>query len=132
MIKVTRSEQGEFVREATERIVRMREEFGRLKSVSAEEREDVLNRVFRDMHSLKGAAQAQELRSIAALSHKAEDFLSFHRAGKLLPSDRGSAVFMAALELLQKIVENLQMAKLVDVSSMVALFDDLLKPAARR
>lgn len=126
MRSVTRSDETAFAREAAMRVARMREDFRSLKGLPDLERRALLNSVFRDMHSLKGAAQAQGLRSIATVAHRVEDLLSVLRSGDALPTDRETAVFLTALDLIGKAAANLHMANFVDVSPLLALIDGVL------
>lgn len=132
MIKVTRAEKSQFSREALGRIERMREDFKRLNGLPERERRELVNAIFRDMHSLKGAAQAQGQRSISTLAHKTEDLLDALRSGGAAPSDRESALFFASLDMLRSIVDSLHLANLIDVSPLIALLDNVVAERSGR
>ena len=77
----------EFVSEAEENLERMRSGLADLydqRDAGAEVDPDLINRLFRSAHSLKGLASMFGLEPIANLAHRAEDLLDALRLGRLL------------------------------------------------
>ena len=76
----------EFVSEAEENLERMRSGLADLydqRDAGAEVDPDLINRLFRSAHSLKGLASMFGLEPIANLAHRAEDLLDALRLGRL-------------------------------------------------
>lgn len=85
----SRKEQREFVSEAEEILERMAEDLSDLHDQRGGDREvepDLVNRIFRSAHSLKGLAGMFGLEAIGELAHHLEDILDGLRLGRI-PND---------------------------------------------
>ncbi|WP_320005796.1 Hpt domain-containing protein [Maridesulfovibrio sp.] len=68
---------------------------------------DLLNEIFRPMHSLKGASGFLGLNIINGLAHKAENILDELRKGEIAVTSEIMDVILAATDLLRKLIDNL-------------------------
>ena len=102
----------EFVSEAEDTLEQMRESLSRLHDQRAEAGEvdpDLVNRLFRAAHSLKGLAGMFEFDAVGALAHRLEDILDGLRLGRIAIDspvvpllDEGVALFAAALSRIEQ------------------------------
>ncbi|MCC8189273.1 MAG: chemotaxis protein CheA [Planctomycetes bacterium] len=80
-------------------------EYSRLQDV--EERTEIVNRVFRHFHSIKGSAGFVGLHAIARLTHEAETLLEqFRRSPEKIISQDNIALLCRTVDLLRAIFEN--------------------------
>ncbi len=67
----------------------------------------LLNKVFRVMHTLKGAAGFMGFNSIQATAHKSEDVLNKIRSGEFVSSPQIVDVLLQALDVIKSLMKNL-------------------------
>src|SRR5271166_4358342 len=72
----------------------------------AEADAEMLNRVFRAVHSIKGGAGYFDLVKIRELAHQTEDVLALIRSRKLAPTPDRARVLLAATDKLRELVQN--------------------------
>jgi len=72
------------------------------------ENEDVLNEVFRSIHSIKGAAQYIGLERVSELSHRLESLLDLIRQGKKPLNDETIDLFITAKDRISLLVNELE------------------------
>ncbi|MBM4384246.1 MAG: chemotaxis protein CheA [Deltaproteobacteria bacterium] len=100
----------EFLSEAEEILERMRDDLALcLESATADEEiaPDVLNRLFRSAHSLKGLSGLFGLGALAELTHRTEDLLDAWRLGRARVTADGLALFEEAVALFGRALEQL-------------------------
>ncbi len=100
----------EFLSESEEILERMRDDLGAClerASAGAELAPDVLNRLFRSAHSLKGLSGMFGLESLAELAHRIEDLLDAWRLGRAQPTPERLALFEESVELFGHALEQL-------------------------
>ncbi|HAS89971.1 MAG TPA: chemotaxis protein CheA [Desulfovibrio sp.] len=68
---------------------------------------DLLNEIFRPMHSLKGASGFLGLNIINGLAHRAENILDELRKGEIAVTSEIMDVILAATDLLRQLIDNL-------------------------
>ncbi len=76
-------------------------------SAGAELAPDVLNRLFRSAHSLKGLSGMFGLEALAELAHRIEDLLDAWRLGRAQPTVERLALFEESVELFGRALEQL-------------------------
>lgn len=79
--------------------------------------EDLVNKVFRAAHSIKGGAGFMGLTTIQDLAHAAENVLGMIRSKKLIPAPEIINVLLIAMDQLQSLIEDVQNSNAVDISS---------------
>jgi len=78
--------------------------------------EDLVNKVFRAAHSIKGGAGFMGLSVIQELSHAMENVLGLIRSKKLVPTSDIINVLLLAADQLQRMVEDVHSSNDVDIS----------------
>ncbi|MBU1564351.1 MAG: chemotaxis protein CheW [Proteobacteria bacterium] len=79
--------------------------------------EDLVNKVFRAAHSIKGGAGFMGLTTIQELSHAAENVLGMIRSKKLIPTPEIINVLLIASDQLQSMIEDVHNSNEVDISA---------------
>jgi two-component system chemotaxis sensor kinase CheA len=100
----------EFLSEAEEILERMRDDLGgclERATAGVEIAPDVLNRLFRSAHSLKGLSGMFGLEALADLAHRVEDLLDAWRLGRAQPTPARLAHFDEAVALFGRALEQL-------------------------
>lgn len=97
---------------------------------------DLLNEIFRPMHSLKGASGFMGLNKINALAHRSENILDELRKGSMSVNAEIMDVILAATDALRQMLDNLEETSGegdVDIQSLIEKLDALMageSPAA--
>ncbi|UIJ39408.1 chemotaxis protein CheA [Desulfobaculum bizertense] len=94
---------------------------------------DLLNEIFRPMHSLKGASGFLGLDKINMVAHRAENVLDELRKGKMKTTSHIMDVILNATDVLRTMIENLETEESegdVDISPIVGKLDALMKEQA--
>ncbi len=81
--------------------------------------EDLVNKVFRAAHSIKGGAGFMGLTTIQELSHSTENVLGLIRSKKLTPTPKIVNVLLRASDQLQSLIEDIHNSNQVDISSHI-------------
>lgn len=90
----------EFVAEAQELVVSAEEDVLALEHAGVPEREEILNRLFRVLHTIKGGAACVDFDAVTDFAHAMEDVTELLRKGSLEPSP---AISLALLEGVDKL-----------------------------
>ncbi len=95
---------------------------------------ELVNKVFRAAHSIKGGAGFMGLSVIQDLAHAAENVLGLIRSGKLIPKPDIVNVLLLAADELQHLIEDVANSNSADISShtaaLNAIFEGGEAPAA--
>ena len=116
-------ENREFVAEAEEIVKRMLEDLSELHEQRHDEREvdpDLVNRIFRSAHTLKGLAGMFGLDTISHLSHRMEDILDGLRLGKVSFDSPAIELLDEGVSLLVTMMSSLEDGPVRDNQSAVA------------
>ncbi len=81
--------------------------------------EELVNKVFRAAHSIKGGAGFMGLNNIKELSHKMENVLGMIRDGKLTPNAEITNILLEASDVLREMINDVQNSNDVDISQHV-------------
>ncbi len=79
--------------------------------------EDLVNKVFRAAHSIKGGAGFMGLTTIQDLSHSMENVLGLIRSKKLIPNPEIINILLLGSDQLQSMIEDIHNSNDVDISS---------------
>lgn len=82
--------------------------------------EELVNRVFRAVHSIKGGAGFFDLVKIHELAHRAEDVLALIRSRKVAPDRDQIGVLLRATDTLSELVDNPHTSNQADLSETMA------------
>ncbi len=106
-----------FIEESLEHLADIENDLLAIEEGGANIDEDLVNKVFRAAHSIKGGAGFMGLTTIQELSHAAENVLGMIRSKKLIPSPEIINVLLIASDQLQSMIEDVHNSNEVDISS---------------
>jgi two-component system, chemotaxis family, sensor kinase CheA len=106
-----------FIEESLEHLADIENDLLAVEEGGANIDEDLVNKVFRAAHSIKGGAGFMGLTTIQDLSHAAENVLGMIRSKKLIPTPEIINVLLIAADQLQSLIEDVQNSNAVDISS---------------
>ena len=106
-----------FIEESLEHLADIENDLLAIEEAGANIDEDLVNKVFRAAHSIKGGAGFMGLTTIQDLSHSAENVLGMIRSKKLIPTPEIINVLLIAADQLQNLIEDVQNSNSVDISS---------------
>jgi two-component system, chemotaxis family, sensor kinase CheA len=115
----------EFVAEAREHLSDMEANLLAIEEAGANIDEDLVNKVFRAAHSIKGGSGFFGLSKIKELAHKAETVLDMVRSRKMVPNPEITNVLLAAFDSLRDMINNLAESENVDIWEHVASLTQL-------
>ncbi len=106
-----------FIEESLEHLADIENDLLAIEEAGANIDEDLVNKVFRAAHSIKGGAGFMGLTTIQELSHATENVLGMIRSKKLIPTPEIINVLLIASDQLQSMIEDVQNSNEVDISS---------------
>jgi chemotaxis signal transduction protein/HPt (histidine-containing phosphotransfer) domain-containing protein len=106
----------EFVTESREHIADIEEDLIKIEADMENVDPEVINRVFRAAHSIKGSAKFLDLTNIGDLAHKLEDVLNLIRSGKVVPSSDVATPLLQAADMLKNMFEDVTSSNDMDIS----------------
>ncbi|MBN1491249.1 MAG: chemotaxis protein CheW [Phycisphaerae bacterium] len=109
----------EFVVESREHLADVENDLLAIEEAGADLDSEVVNRVFRAVHSIKGAAGFLGLTTIGNLSHALESVLNLIRNGDLTPKSSAIDVLLLAADALRGLINNVHQSNEVDVSEHI-------------
>ena len=94
--------------------------------------EDLVNRVFRTLHTIKGGAGFFDLINLQNLAHSMENILDLIRKNELQTTKMIVSSLLSGADTVASMVDNLEASNDYDISEHLAVFDGILKgePAA--
>ncbi len=111
---------GDFVVEANEHLANIENQFLAIEEMAPEVDVDLVNQVFRAIHSIKGAAGFMGLVKVNELGHNLENVLNMLRNRELTPDSAIVDVMLRAADRLKSMIGEIESSNDVDVSSHVA------------
>ena len=112
-----------FIEESLEHLADIENDLLAIEEAGEDIDEDLVNKVFRAAHSIKGGAGFMGLTAIQGLSHSTENVLGMIRSKKLIPTPEIVNVLLMASDQLQKMIEDVNNSNEVDISSHVDPLD---------
>ena len=98
--------------------------------------EQLVNRVFRAAHSIKGGAGFFDLLKIKELGHKTENILDLVRSRQIVPNSEIVSILLMSFDKLRDLLANYRESNAADISEFVAaltsLTGDNLNPAQKK
>ena len=123
----------DFITESTEHIESA--EAGLLELESSPDDKEVLNKIFRAFHTIKGMAGFLNLSEIGSLSHSAENLLDIARKGQLVLADENTDVIFESIDMLKKMIielkESIEAGKAAEVQKHLPQLLERLKSSAQ-
>lgn len=106
-----------FIEESLEHLADIENDLLAIEEAGADIDVELVNKVFRAAHSIKGGAGFMGLTVIQDLAHAAENVLGLIRSGKLIPNPDIVNVLLLAADELQHMIEDVGSSNTVDISS---------------
>jgi len=113
----------EFVVEANEHLADIENQFLAIESGGKDVDVDLVNEVFRGVHSIKGAAGFLGMTVLNDLAHSLENILNMMRNLELTPTSEIVDVMLRAADKLQGLINNIQDSNSVDVTEHIAALE---------
>jgi len=119
----------EFVAEAREHLATIEADLLSIEEAGVDIDEDLVNKVFRAAHSIKGASGFFGLNRIKELAHKAETVLDLIRSRKLGPNAEITNLLLGAFDKLREMVNDPTRSETVDTDAFLVSLTDLAATA---
>ncbi len=116
-----------FIAEAREHLDSIEDDFLRLEEHLDNPDPELLNKIFRAIHSVKGSAGFLNLNRVTELSHTMESLLTRLRAGELLPNSDHIDALLAGVDQLSIMLADIEHCSTVDISTNLAQLTALLE-----
>jgi two-component system chemotaxis sensor kinase CheA len=115
-----------FVEECREHLGSIENDVLAIEAAGASADQELINRVFRAAHSIKGGAGFFDLRTIKDLAHKLENLLDLLRSGRLVPNPEITNALLTGFDRLGELVADIENANQYDVSLHIQGLNDLV------
>jgi len=119
-----------FIEESLEHLADIEQDLLSIEQAGANIDDQLVNKVFRAAHSIKGGAGFMGLAVIQELAHASENILGMIRGRKLIPTPDIVNVLLQASDALQKLIEDIQNSNGVDISHLVSALNAIGEQAA--
>jgi two-component system, chemotaxis family, sensor kinase CheA len=108
----------EFVNESREHLVTIEADLLTIEEGGADIDEELVNKVFRAAHSIKGGSSFFGLNKVKELAHKAETVLDMLRSRKMAPNAEITTLLLAAFDRLREMITNPHESEGVDIAEL--------------
>ena len=105
-----------FISEAKEHLDSIEDDFLKLENQKDNPERALLDKVFRAIHSVKGAAGFLGLAKVTELSHVMETLLTRMRAGEILPGPENTDALLTGVDLLKLMLDDIKHSNEVDIT----------------
>ena len=120
-----------FIEDSKEHLESIESDIMALESLEGAHDEELVNRIFRTAHSIKGAAGFFGLTAIGSLAHKLENALHLMRDQKLRPDRPTCQILLEGFDQLSAMVNDTEGSECLDISEMLARIQGLLTPETK-
>src|SRR5262245_62269517 len=110
----------EFVVESQEGLANVENQMLTIESNGADVDTDLVNAVFRTMHSIKGAAGFLGLDRIGSLAHSLEEILNNLRNREMIPTSELVTTMLRAADYMKRLIEEVETSNDADVATYIA------------
>ena len=108
-----------FIEEASEVLADLENDFLQIEAAGENVDAELVNRVFRGIHSMKGSAGFLGLKSIGTLAHEMENVLNQIRNNELVPTRQVVEALLRGGDALQSMTDDLEQSNSFDVSDHI-------------
>ena len=110
----------EFVVESREHLADIENQFLAIEAAGADVDMELVNTVFRAVHSIKGAAGFLGFSTVALLAHDLENVLNLVRNREMTPNGTATDVLLRAADRLRSMIDDIDHSNEVDISEHIA------------
>ena len=114
----------EFIEESLEHLKHIEEDIIQIEQGQADE--ELINSVFRAVHSVKGGSSFLGLKNIEKLSHKMEDIFNLVRNGKLTLTSSISTKILNSIDKLKEMLDDSSSSDTFDIASNIKDMEDVI------
>jgi two-component system chemotaxis sensor kinase CheA len=115
----------DYLAECREHLATIETDLLAIEQSGAEIDEQLVNRVFRAAHSIKGGAGFFDLVKIRELAHKTENALDLVRSRQMVPTPEVVSILLLAFDKLRELIANDRESNRVDISEFVSALTSL-------
>jgi len=115
----------EFINESREHLATIEADLLTVEEGGANVDEQLVNKVFRAAHSIKGGSAFFGLNQVKELAHKAETVLDMLRAGKMIPNAEITNILLAAFDKLREMINHPETQAEADIADLVVALSGL-------
>jgi len=115
----------EFVNESREHLATIEADLLAIEEAGANADDELLNKVFRAAHSIKGAAGFLDLKQVRELAHKAETVLDMLRSRQVVPNVEITNVLLRAFDRLRDLINNASESNAADIAGELLALQEL-------
>lgn len=119
-----------YVEESLEHLSNIENDLLAIESAGADINEDLVNKVFRAAHSIKGGAGFMGLDHIKELSHKMENVLGMIREREMVPNPEIVNILLLSSDTLRNLLKNVEESNAMDISEHVEALIGLTSDSA--
>jgi len=105
-----------YIEESREHLASIEEDLVELERRGAERDDELVNKIFRAAHSIKGGAGFFEFKVIKELAHKLENALDLVRSGKIVPNPEIVTILLRGFDRLSELIDASDSSDSADVS----------------
>ncbi|PTN35598.1 Hpt domain-containing protein [Desulfonatronum sp. SC1] len=120
-----------FIEDSKEHLESIESDIMALEDLEGAYDEELINRIFRTAHSIKGAAGFFGLNAIGSLAHKLENALHLMRDQKLRPDRPTCQILLEGFDQLNAMVNDPGSSECLDISDMLSRVQGLLTPEVK-
>lgn len=117
----------DFIEEAVNHLAHVERDLLQIESQGAEIDLELVNQVFRGIHSIKGAAGFLGLGAVQSLAHRLENLLNGIRNGEFVPDKETIDVLLSSADQLRCLVEAPEVSEEVDIAAHLIALDDVAR-----
>lgn len=110
----------DYLAECREHLATIENDLLKIEQGGAEIDEELVNRVFRAAHSIKGGAGFFDLTKIRELAHKTESVLDLIRSRQMVPTPEAISILFMAFDKLREMIGNHRSSNEVDIAEFVS------------
>jgi two-component system, chemotaxis family, sensor kinase CheA len=114
-----------YVEESCEHLASIENDLLTIEEIGARINEDLVNKVFRAAHSIKGGAGFLGLGNIRDLSHKIENILGMMRSREIVPDPEIINILLLAFDKLRELINQVDQSDRIDISEHVVALTGL-------
>ena len=113
----------DYLAECREHLATIETDLLAIEQGGAEIDEQLVNRVFRAAHSIKGGAGFFDLAKIRELAHKTENVLDLIRSRQMVPTPEVVSILLLAFDKLRELIGNHRESNQADIGEFVSALD---------
>lgn len=119
----------EFLAEALDHLDGIEDSLLQVESDGANINEDLVNKVFRAVHTIKGGAGFLNLQKISQVCHAQENILNLVRTRKLVPTNPVTTTLLITLDTIKGLLSDISLESAADVSGDLERLNAILRAA---